>query len=158
MTNTTLMDMMKTYVLNAYTENYIIGIKDGDVIKACYVTADILPLIVTLTKSSRGNGAAIRFKANEKRRELLKQNADKIETVCTVDRLEKEAEKIGKQKNRGIAFEKILHEINRETWTHNNTSFEIAPDIEINGIGYQVKYESATFCNEKQINRLKKAV
>lgn len=155
---TTTTKMMTTYIKNAFTKHYIIGIKDNGIIKACFTTDDILPMITTIATASRGNGASVRFKPNNKQREYLKQNAERIETICTVQELENRAEKVGKQKNRGIAFENLLHERIGETWKHNNTSFKTDGDIIINGIAYQVKFEQATFCNEKQINRLEMAV
>ena len=151
-------ELMTTYVQNAFTHHYIIGIKDNGIIKACFTTAEILPQIVKIATASRGNGVSVRFKPNNKQREYLKRNAERIENICTVEELENRAEKVGKQKNRGIAFENLLHEKIGEAWKHNNTSFQTDGDITINGIAYQIKFEQATFCNEKQINRLEMAV
>ena len=55
-----------------------------------------------------------------------------------------EANKHGKQKNRGIAFERILSERYGVTeWAPNNDTFDTAPDMVINGVGYQLKFERA---------------
>ena len=154
----TIENMITAYVQNAFTHHYIIGIKDNGIVKACFTTSEILPHIMKLATASRGNGASVRFKPNNKQREYLKQNAERIENICTVEELENRAEKVGKQKNRGIAFENLLHEKIGEAWKHNNTSFQTDGDITINGIAYQIKFEQSTLCNEKQINRLGMAV
>lgn len=150
--------MMTAYIENAFTHHYIIGIKDNGIVKACFTTDTILPMITKSATASRGNGKSIRFKPNNKQREYLKQNAERIENICSIEELEERARNVGKQVNRGIAFEQLLHEKIGEQWKHNNTTFQTDGDIHINGIAYQIKFEQATFCNEKQINRLAMAV
>ena len=44
-----------------------------------------------------------------------------------------------------------------QTWTKDNVPFTAGGDIEVDGIAYQIKYEKATFTNEKTLARLKAA-
>ena len=41
-----------------------------------------------------------------------------------------------------------------QVWTKNSIPFTECGDININGIEYQIKYQGATFTNEKILNKL----
>jgi len=58
--------------------------------------------------------------------------------------------------NRGEIAEKLVTEYVGQTWIKDNVPFTDAGDIEINGIAYQIKYEKATFTNEKSLASLEK--
>ena len=145
--------MIQKYDLHNYTHLYIIGIKWKKQVIACVVTSAILDRIVTLDRASRGEGYSIRFKPNMKTRMYILRNALETFKICSVDELERVAE-VGKQTNRGTAFEKLVTEYFGQEWHKDSTSFALAGDIELNGKSYQIKYEGGTFTNEKRLRGL----
>ena len=58
--------------------------------------------------------------------------------------------------NRGEVFEKLITEYFGQTWVKDNIPYTEAVDIEVDGIAYQIKFEKATFTNEKTLARLPK--
>lgn len=147
--------MIQKYDYHNFTHNYIIGIKWKKQVIACVVTSAILDRIVTLDHASRGEGYSIRFKPNMKSRMYILRNALATYKICSVDELERVArEEVGKQTNRGTAFEKLVTEYFGREWHKDSTSFALAGDIELNGKSYQIKYEGGTFTNEKRLRGL----
>ena len=147
--------MIQKYDYHNFTHNYIIGIKWKKQIIACAVTSAILDRIVTLDHASRGEGYSVRFKPNMKTRMYILRNALATYKICSVDELESVArEEVGKRTNRGSAFEKLVTEYFGQEWRKDSVPFTEAGDIEVNGKAYQIKYEGATFCNEKQLRGL----
>ena len=51
--------------------------------------------------------------------------------------------------NKGEIFEKLITEYFGMKWEKDNVPFTEGGDIEINGKAFQIKYEKATFTNEK---------
>ena len=43
-----------------------------------------------------------------------------------------------------------------QIWEKDNVPFTKGGDIEVNGIAYQIKFQAATFCNEKSIANLER--
>lgn len=152
--NTTHAYMLNRYMHHAYTHRYIIGVQVGGLVYGCYHTDSILPTITTMSRASRGKGSSIRFKPNKKQKELIIRSALATFTLCTVEELEEEATKHGKQINRGVAFEALVHRYYGQEYKKDNKDFASAPDIVIDNIGYQIKYEQATICTASQIDRL----
>ena len=147
--------MIQKYDLHNYTHLYIIGIKWKKQVIACVMTSAVLDRIVTLDRASRGEGYSIRFKPNMKTRMYILRNALATYKICSVDELERVArEEVGKQTNRGTAFEKLVTEYFGQVWHKDSTSFALAGDIELNGRSYQIKYEGGTFTNEKRLRGL----
>lgn len=146
--------LVQLYDRHAYTNQYVIGINYKGTIYACYCSSAIIPSIATIATASRDNGLSLRFKANNKKRALVFNSAYKTEMVCSAEYLEEVAHNVGKQTNRGTAFEKLFTEMHGQEWKKDSVPFTEAGDIEIDGTAYQIKYESATFCNEAQIRRL----
>lgn len=56
--------------------------------------------------------------------------------------------------NKGEIFEKLVTEYFAQEWTKDNIPFTEAGDIEINGKAYQIKFEKATFTNEKTLAKM----
>ena len=54
----------------------------------------------------------------------------------------------------GEVFEKMETEKAGQTWTKDNVPFTIDGDLTVDGIAYQIKYEGATFTNEKTLAKL----
>ena len=147
--------IIQEYDEKSFTHLYIIGIKWKKQVIACIITSAVLEKITMVDKASRGARYSLRFKPNTTIRLYLLKNALATYKICSVDELERVArEEVGKRTNRGSAFEKLVTEHFGQEWRKDSVPFTEAGDIEVNGKAYQIKYEGATFCNEKQLRGL----
>ena len=137
--------MLNRYTENAYTDKYIIGVNRKGVIYATFHNSVVLPLIVMSGKTEKGL-ETIRYRPNNKTRDMLLRTATKVLPICT----EKELEALNKavKYNRGEIFEKLVFEKFGQVWHKDSTPYTEAGDIEIDSTPYQIKYEQATICKE----------
>lgn len=152
MTNTTMFHkLINDYNAISYTHNYIYGFEyKGNVYKAVTDSA-VMPYVLTLDKGSRGSGYALRFCPKTAQKLFLMTSA---QVLCSAEYFE---ELVSESKyNRGEIFEKLVTESYGQVWTKDNVPFTEAGDIEVDGIAYQIKYQKATFCNEKSLANLTK--
>lgn len=56
--------------------------------------------------------------------------------------------------NKGEIFEKMVTENAGQEWHKDSVPFTMDSDVTINNVAYQIKYQSATFTNEKILIRL----
>ena len=84
-------------------------------------------------------------------RRILKENGYTI--LCSKEYFE-EVVKNSKY-NRGEIFEKLVTEYFGQEWEKDNVPFTEDGDLTVKGIAYQIKYQSATFVNEKTLANLK---
>ena len=148
MMNTTIFhEMINEYDATSYTHEYMFGFSDRGNIWLALADSSILPYVCTLDNASRGCGYALRFKPNKAQKELLKTG--KTYVLCST----KEFEEMVKNSkyNRGEIYEKIVTEFFGQVWEKDNIPYTEAGDLEINGIAYQIKFEKATFVNEKTL-------
>ena len=147
MTNTELFNQMLTlYNEMSFTHNYIFGFNYKGNIHFAFVTSEVLPYILTLDKASRGQGYSLRFKPNRDIKEfLLKYSA----VLCSADFFH--AEVADCRYNNGEIFEKMITEYYGQRWFKDSVPFTEDGDITIDGTAYQIKFESATFTNEKTL-------
>jgi hypothetical protein len=116
---------------------------------AVYTTSDVVANVLKLGSSSKGKGLCIRYDATEANMRLIRKLGLKMELICSIEYLEAVAATMGKQTNRGDAFEKLVAEKHGIEWVSSgNATFDEAPDLIIDGIEYQVKYKGGTFTNE----------
>lgn len=143
--------MIKGYNELSFTHHYIFGfIYKGNVYMA-HATADMLPALLKLDKASRGAGYALRFCPNNDIKVALLPNA---QLICSKAFFEETvADSIY---NKGEIFEKMVTEFYGQEWEKDNVPFTEAGDIEVNGIAIQIKFEKATFCNEKSLANMMK--
>lgn len=143
--------MIKQYNDAAFTHKYIYGFTFKGNVYMAYADADIMPYVCTLDKASRGAGYALRFCPTVNQKLVLMPSASLVcseayfESVCNEYKY-----------NKGEIFEKIVTEKFGQVWVKDNVPFTEAGDIEVDGIAYQIKYQKATFCNEKSLANLKK--
>ena len=114
-----------------------------------------------LDKASRGAGYSLRFKPTLNEKYMLMANG--ATPLCSDRRFNamlKETYINNKSKevnyNRGEVFEKLVTEYAGQEWEKDNIPFTEAGDLDWNGIAYQIKFEKATFTNEKSLANLKK--
>lgn len=135
----------------AYTHNYIWGFQYKGIVYMATTTAEYMLYICKLDKASRGAGYALRFCPNVKQKLTL---LPKAEPLCSTAYFKETVE--SSIYNRGEIFEKLVTEHFGQVWEKDHIPFTEAGDIEVDGIAYQIKYEKATFCNEKSIANLVK--
>ena len=59
--------------------------------------------------------------------------------------------------NFGELFEKLVTEMNGQTWVKDNVPFTEDGDLTVDGVAYQLKFEKATFITEAQMMRMERA-
>lgn len=149
--NTTMFEyLINEYNRLAYTHNYIFGFEYKGLVYAVTTTNEVLPYILKLDKASRGAGLALRFKPTNAQKMLL--IAKGAEVVGTTEWFKNEVD--SNNYNIGENFERIITERNGQTWEKDNVPFTIDGDLTVDEVAYQIKYQGATFTNEKTLARL----
>ena len=140
----TINEAITAYETLAYTNNYVYGFVHRHMVYFTFETGlDVDSCAFDTASTSNGGGQVLRFRPSAKTKKRWLENAEFLCTEVEWDAY-LEANKHGKQKNRGIAFERILSERYGVTeWAPNNDTFDTAPDMVINGVGYQLKFERA---------------
>lgn len=142
--------MVEFYNTNAFTHNYIFGFRFDGNIWLVKVTSEILETVLKLDKASRGAGYALRFKPNRSIKSyMLSLGAEVLCSEQLFDDLCNDS-----KYNKGEIFEKLVTEINGQTWEKDNVPFTDDGDLTIDGIAYQIKFEKASFINEKQMLKM----
>lgn len=134
----------------AYTHNYIFGFEYKGVVYAVKTTNDVLPYILKLDKASRGAGYALRFKpTNAQKMLLIAKGAEVVGSATWFN-----AEVASNKYNIGENFERVMTERAGQVWEKDNVPFTIDGDLTVDGVAYQIKYQGATFTNEKTLAKL----
>lgn len=149
MANTTIFKtLIDWYNEKSYTHFYIFGFSYKGNVYMTHSNSETLPYILKLDKASRGAGYSLRFKPNMAQKLLLLTNS---EVLCSVEFFK---ETLANSKyNKGEVFEKMVTEKYGQIWEKDNVPFWKDGDLTVDGIAYQIKFESATFTNEKQMAR-----
>ena len=152
MENTTMLkSLIDGYNEVSYTHNYIFGFESDGVIYGAIATSEVLPYVTSLDKASRGAGLSLRFRPNKAQKEFLKN----CETFALCSKKFFEDFHKTSTYNKGENFEQLVTEYYGQRWEKDNVPFTKAGDIEVNGIAFQIKFEKATFCNEKSLRALR---
>lgn len=149
--NTTLFNkLINGYETLAYTHNYIFGYEYKGNVYATTVTAEVLPYILKLDKASRGAGYSLRFCPTvEQKLFLMAQGA---QVICSSEYFKTVVK--DSIYNNGEIFEKLVTESYGQDWEKDNIPYTEAGDIEVDGVAYQIKFQKATFTNEKSLARM----
>lgn len=154
MQNTTMFQyLINEYQNLAFTNNYIFGYTVKGVVYASFCTHEDLPYLTKLDKSAsnRNEGYSIRFSPTKIQKEFLRTK----ETFALCSKEFFEGVKRNSKYNRGEIFEKLITEHFHQQWKKDNVPFTESGDIVVDGIHYQIKFQRATFCNEKSVQHLK---
>ena len=143
--------LFTTYTRMAYTPNYIMGFKFKGNIYFAHMDDAQIKAVVKLDKASRGAGYALRFKPTVAQKVYMLQFAKVLCSVEFFDDMVKNS-----KYNKGEIFERLMTELYGQTWVKDNVPFTDDGDLTVDGTAYQIKYESATFCNEKSLLNLTK--
>ena len=153
-------NMIDRYEAVAYTHEYIWGFEYKGNIYMTVTDGTVLPFVTCLDKASRGCGMALRFcpKVDQKVFLLTSSkplcSAKYFNELCEEKYLNEKGEMT--KYNRGEVFEKLVTEHFNQVWVKDNVPFTKDGDLTVNGTAYQIKFEKATFCNEKSIANLEK--
>ncbi|MBR3673862.1 MAG: hypothetical protein IKN65_06260 [Clostridia bacterium] len=150
--NTTIFQkLINGYNALSFTHNYIFGYEYKGNVYATSVTAEVLPYILKLDKASRGAGYALRFCPTvEQKLFLMMQNTTGV--ICSSEYFKTEV--ANSIYNNGEIFEKLVTEKFGQVWEKDNIPYTEAGDIEVDGVAYQIKFQKATFTNEKSLARM----
>lgn len=154
MTNPAIFEMLlNIYNSNAYTNKYIIGFPYKGVVYFGFINAEQFDRFLILDKASKNQGYTIRFMPrNEQKLALLTLAnmqplmSEKYFEECVAD----------SKYNRGELFEKAITEKFGQEWVKDNVPFNVAGDIEIDGVPYQIKYAKAMLTTEKTLMKIAK--
>lgn len=152
MTNLNLFnDMINKYNRLSYTHRYVFGFSFKKNVYFVEATAEILPFILTLDKTSEKNsgGYSLRFNPTNEQKVLLLSEGAKI--LCSKKYFDTAV--AGSKYNKGEIFEKMVTEKCGQVWVKDNVPFTNGGDLTVDGIAYQLKFEKATFTNEKFLAR-----
>lgn len=142
--------MVEFYNTNAFTHNYIFGFRFNGNIWLVKVTSEILEVVLKLDKASRGAGYALRFKPNKSIKSYMLSRG--AEVLCSEQLFDDLCD--NSKYNKGEIFEKLVTEVNGQTWEKDNVPFTDDGDLTVDGIAYQIKFEKASFINEKQMLKM----
>ena len=152
MTNTALFTtMIHRYNESAFTHNYIWGFTYKHNVYMAITTSEVMPIVCKLDKASRGAGYALRFCPKTEQKLALMPSAT---LLCSEKFFNENV--AGSKYNNGEIFEKMVTEYFGQVWDKDNIPYTEAGDIEVDGIAYQIKFQKATFCNEKSLANLAK--
>lgn len=141
--------MIDRYNSVAFTHHYIWGFEYKKVVYMAVTTSEVMPYICKLDKASRGAGYALRFCPNEGQKLTLMPKAEVLCSAKYFNDICAESDY-----NRGEVFEKLITEKFGQVWEKDNVPFTEDGDITVDGIAYQIKFQKATFCNEKSLANL----
>lgn len=142
--------MVEFYNTNAFTHNYIFGFRFYGNIYMVNVTSEILETVLKLDKASRGAGYALRFKPNKSIKSYMLSLG--AEVLCSEQLFDDLCN--NSKYNKGEIFEKLITEVHGQTWEKDNVPFTDDGDLTVDGIAYQIKFEKASFINEKQMLKM----
>lgn len=144
----TIYEMAQAYEKHSFSSKYIKGFIFKSMVYMVMENS-LNETGLKLDKASRNGGYSLRFKPNLKeKKEMLK----KAFPICT--KQEFIALVKASKYNQGEMYEKVITEHFGLKWKKDNIPFTKKGDIEINGIAYQIKFEKATFINEKNLIRI----
>ena len=136
----------------SFTDIYILGWILNHVVYMAICNRETVDRVTCLDRASRGAGYALRFKPNKSQKMLLMTCG--AEAICSEKYFN---EMVAESRyNRGEIFEKLVTEKFGQVWEKDNVPFTIDGDITVDGTAYQIKFEKATFTNEKSLASLMK--
>lgn len=134
----------------SFTHNYIYGFFFGGAVYMVETDASLMPYILKLDKASRGAGYSLRFCPTKDQKTLLLSKG--AEMLCSKEYFEQAV--ANSKYNKGEIFEKLVTEYFGQTWEKDTVPFTEDGDVTVSGIAYQIKFEKATFTNEKTLARM----
>lgn len=143
--------ILKTYKQFDKADAYIIGFIYRDCLYMITL-GKIPPRYTKVMRASVKNGRGLKLNlilSNKMKEQLIRKGAIPVGTSSSLDG----------EYNRGVEFEKFVYNLSNQTFRgKDNVPFYKAPDIIINDINYQIKFEGAQIVTLKTIKRLEKGL
>lgn len=148
--------LFAAYRKNSVTSHFLLGFAyygEMYVVEADY---DLLYAVCKLDKASDDNGVSLRYAPTyDKKFILLNHGARKLKDYTEkMFKADCEKAKAEHNYNKGDVFESHIFHMHGQPWHKDNRPFFTHPDIYIDGVGYQIKWERATLCNESTLAHL----
>lgn len=141
--------MIRNYRKFSVADSYILGFIYDKMLYMLEV-AEIAPRFLNVEEASRNQGENLRLRLKKAHKtSLMKKNP-----ICLGSADCLNAEKY----NKGEIFEKLVTEYFGQVWKKDTVPFYKDGDITVNGKKIQIKLDSATLMNTKQIKNIKKAL
>lgn len=152
MKNIAIMNLLvEGYESIAYADDYIYGFRFHGAIYMINMRG-LDRRVLKLDKASRGAGYALRFRpTTDIKLYMLSMGATVLCSASIFDSIVADS-----RYNKGEIFEKIITENAGQEWHKDSVPFTDGGDMVADGIAYQIKFEGATFTNEKTLARLTK--
>lgn len=141
--------MIRNYRKYSVADSYILGFIVDKMLYMLEV-AEIAPRFLNVEEASRNQGENLRLRL----RKAHKASLMKKQPICLGSADCLNAEKY----NKGEIFEKLVTEYFGQVWKKDTVPFYKDGDITVNGKKIQIKLDSATLMNTKQIKNIKKAL
>lgn len=138
--------MVRNYRKYSAADSYIVGFVLN---KMLYFveTNEIAPRFLNVEEASRNQGENLRLRLKKTHRESLVKKATCLGSADCL---------IADKYNKGEIFEKLVTEYFGQAWEKDTIPFWVQGDININGKEIQIKLDSATLMNTKQMKKLSK--
>lgn len=142
--------MTKTEMMNTYhningATAYIFGYVDNGVVYMTQIIDHFAEELTTYEQASRGAGMGIRLRIRKAHKVALHMASVAVGTTKDF---------LNTKYNKGEVFEKLVTEYYGQEWHKDNTPFTECGDININGVEVQIKFDGATFTNERTLTNL----
>ena len=141
--------MINTYRKYSVADSYILGFIYDHMLYMIEMS-EIMPRFLNVEEASRNQGENLRLRLKKAHKAQLMKKAP----LClgNADCL------VADKYNKGEIFEKMVTEYFGQTWEKDNVPFYIDGDINVDVKKIQIKLDSATLMNTKQIKNIKKAL
>ena len=137
--------MWNNYRAIAGAHTYILGFEYK---KELYmITRKQVGQFLSYEKASRGQGMGLRLRMKAADRERL---AGKGICLGSIDRLAETTY------NKGENFERLVYEYYGQHWEKDGRPFTECGDLQVDGVEIQIKFDGATFTNEKTLANQRK--
>ena len=139
--------MIRNYRKYSAADEYILGFVYNKMLYFVELE-EIMPRYLNVEEASRNQGNNLRLRLKKAHKEsFMKKNP-----IClgSADLL------MQSKYNKGEIFEKLVTEYFGQTWEKDTIPFWVQGDINVDGKEIQIKLDSATLMNTKQIKKLKK--
>ncbi len=139
--------MIKNYRKFSAADSYIIGFIFDKMLYFVEME-EIMPRFLNVEEASRNQGDNLRLRLKKAHKASLMKKSP----ICLGS-----ADLLTESKyNKGEIFEKLVTEYYGQTWEKDTVPFWVQGDINLGGKEVQIKFDSATLMNTKQIKKLQK--
>lgn len=139
--------MIRNYRKFSVADSYILGFIYDKMLYMLEV-AEIAPRFLNIEEASRNQGENLRLRLKKAHKASLM----KKQPIClgSADCL------VADKYNKGEIFEKLVTEYFGQEWKKDTVPFYVDGDLNVNGKKIQIKLDSATLMNTKQLKKLSK--